>query len=167
MKIDQIAFYAASDEEAARIKSQFKLTNAEWIKDTVTARSHIIDIGWVEEQVAELQFNYTLGIELEILRYIKGPSWHHSNPLLVPEFSKGHKIWNVPSFISHVGIHLEDGESFPKMADCKLVQETLTKSHTSDYLTQPDSPGYKRTYHYKIFELSPGSYIKYIKRLHP
>jgi hypothetical protein len=53
------------------------------------------------------------------------------------------------------------------MAGCRLVQETFTTKHTSEYLTKEGSPGFGRKYHYRIFELSPGSYIKYIKRIHP
>jgi hypothetical protein len=153
MKIDQIAFYCSTDEQANQIKDQFGLRGAQWVQDTVTAMSKVPNF---EEQPnkAELQFNYDLGIELEILRYISGPSWHLSNP-----------IRHSPPFISHVGIHLEDGEDFPAMAHCKLVQETWTLSHTAPYLTTGPAAG--RRYHYRIFELSPGSYIKYIRRIHP
>lgn len=155
MKIDQIAFYAFNDEKAEQIKAQFGLTNAKWIHDTVTARSKVLDLP-EQPNKAELQFNYDLGIELEILRYVSGPSWH--NPLCL------NVDWRVP-FISHVGIHLEDGEEFPAMQHCKLVQETWTISHTAFYLNQGPAAG--RKYHYRIFEMSPGSYIKYIRRIHP
>lgn len=156
MKIDQIAFYAYTDEQAAQIKAQFGLNNAQWIKDTVHARSKVWDR---EEQsnTAELQFNYDLGVELEILRYIHGPNWHDPAKLLSNDFK-------VP-FISHVGIHLDDGEEFPAMEHCRLVQETWTISHTAKYLTTGPAAG--RKYHYRIFEMSPGSYIKYIRRIHP
>lgn len=164
MKMDQLAFYADTDVQANRIKDQLGLIDAEWIKDTVTAKSEVWPFS-TEENVAELQFNYSLGIELEILRYVKGCSWHHQNPLAV----KGgfdRKGANLP-FISHVGIHLEDNEDFPEMRYCPLVQETFTISHTSEYLTKEGSPGFGRKYHYRIFELSPGSYIKYIRRINP
>lgn len=153
MKIDQCAFYAHTNEDADRIKEQFGLLGAQWIRDTVTARSKVIGNG-ERENVAELQFNYDLGVELEILRYVDGPSWHLTNPL-----SKN------SSFISHIGIHLEDGEPFPEMRHCIMVQETFTLSHTAAYLTTGPAAG--RKYHYRIFELSPGSYVKYIKRIHP
>lgn len=157
MKIDQIAFYCSTDEQADQIKAQFGLTDAQWIKDTVTSISKVWD---VQEQsnVAELQFNYDLGIELEILRYIRGPHWADPAQLL---YSSGFKV----PFISHVGIHLEDGEEFPAMEHCKLVQETWTIKHTAKYLTEGPAAG--RKYHYRIFELSHGSYIKYIRRIHP
>lgn len=152
MKIDQVAFYARSEDEANRIKAQFGLLDAQWIRDTVTARS--IVRGSEHQNVAKLQFNYDLGIELEILRYTSGANWHELNPLAVND-----------SFISHIGIHLEDGEEFPVMEHCKLVQETFTISHTAEYLTTGPAAG--RKYHYRIFELSPGSYVKYIRRIHP
>lgn len=156
MKMDQIAFYAASDAQADQIKAQFGLTNAKWITDVVTARSKVWDL---PEQTnrAELQFNYDLGVELEILKYVYGPHWHDPAGLVGGNFK-------VP-FISHVGIHLEDGEEFPAMEHCKLVQETFTLSHTAEYLTTGPAAG--RKYHYRIFEMAGGSYIKYIKRLHP
>lgn len=153
MKIDQIAFYANDENEANRIKQQFGLLDAQWIKDTVVANSTVGTLKGTN--VAELQFNYDLGIELEILRYIGGISWHDNNP------SRG----NIGSFISHVGIHLDDGEAFPAMEHCRLVQETFTTSHTAKYLTTGPAAG--RKYHYRIFEMSPGSYIKYIRRIHP
>lgn len=159
MRLDQTAFYASTNEQAEQIKSQFGLADAEWIKDTVHARS--IVWGAECENVAELQFNYSLGgHELEILRYVSGPNWHDPKALL---YRQGFKV----PFISHVGLHLDDGEEFPAMEHCKLVQETFTISHTAKYLTAPDSPAAGRLYHYRIFELSPGSYIKYIRRIHP
>lgn len=163
MKLDQIAIYATTNEDADRIKAQFSLTYDEWIQDTVTAFSIVEDKEG--ENVAELQFNYSLGIELEIIRYVKGANWHQHNPLVVSKINRG--IWTIPPFISHVGIHLEDDEKIPEMKHCRLVQETFTLNHTSEYLTKPGSPGFGRKYHYRIFELSPGSYVKYIKRVHP
>lgn len=162
MKCDQIAFYAATQQQSDAIKAHFGLTHAEWVQDTVTARSIVNGVDGINK--AELQFNYSLGIELEILRYIEGMSWHHANPLASSAFTRG--LLKAP-FISHVGIHLDDGEPFPEMAGCRLVQETFTLEHTGKYLTDPASPGFGRKYHYRIFELSPGSYIKYIARIHP
>lgn len=155
MKIDQIAFYASTDKHAEQIKSQFGLSNAQWVKDTVAARSKVWDLP-ERQNVAELQFNYDLGIELEILRYVDGPHWMDP-AMLCHSFLR--------PFISHVGIHLDDGEEFPKMEHCKLVQETFTVSHTAPYLTTGPAAG--RKYHYRIFEMSAGSYIKYIRRIHP
>ena len=155
MVIDQIAFYASNDEQVRQIKAQFGLLEAQWINDTVHARS--IVCGVEGPNTAELQFNYDLGIELEILRYIQGKSWHDPANIVAHKFSD--------PFISHVGIHLADGEEFPAMEHCKLVQETFTISHTAKYLTQGPAAG--RKYHYRIFQMSQGSYIKYIRRIHP
>lgn len=155
MKMDQIAFLCSTDKQALFVKKLFGLENAEWIKDTVTSRSKVWDLP-EQPNTAELQFNYSLGVELEILRYIHGPNWHDPAELA--------SNFKAP-FISHVGIHLDDGEEFPAMDGCRLVQETWTVSHTSEYLTKLGSPGFGRKYHYKIFQLSLGSYIKYIKRI--
>lgn len=161
MKIDQIAFYAANDEIEKSIKANFGLQNAVWIEDRVEADSILpqFDPNTSVRSVGKLLFNYDLGIELEILRYVSGQNWHNFNP-----------NWDLPTinptggaFVSHVGIHLGDDEEFP-VVDWKLVQETFTLSHTSEYLTKEGSPGYGRKYHYRIYEMTPGSYIKYIKR---
>ena len=157
MKIDQIAFYCPTEAAGLKVKRFFNLESATWIQDKVTARSTFGNQAIPpSENIAELQFNYDLGIELEILCYISGPSWHWTNPLN-----------REPQFISHVGIHLDDEEDFPDDCGFPLVQETFTQSHTSEYLTKPESPGYMRRYHYKIYEMSPGSYIKYIRRIEP
>lgn len=149
MKMDQIAFYARNEAEAKRIKEIFGLVNAEWKKDTVTADSSVYGSA-VETNVAELEFNYDLGVELEILRYVSGPCWHD-----------GMHKYDFYTYISHIGIHLDDDEDFPAMPYARLVQETWTQSHTSPYLVDCG-----RKYHYRIFELAPGNYIKYIKRVH-
>jgi len=154
MKMDQIAYYCIDQYAAAELKESLGLEKADWITDQVTAQSKVwlanntINAG---ENVAELQFNYSLGIELEIIRYISGPHWH--------------MLYTPRCFISHVGVHLDNGEPFPIMSHAKIVQETRTISHTSEYLTQPGSPGYGRKYHYRIYEVGPHSYIKFIKRL--
>lgn len=163
MKIDQVAFLCLSREQADQIKNQLGLADKKWVLDIVTAKSVVADYDPMMN-VAELQFNYDLGIEVEILRYIKGPNWHHFNPLAGTAYNRN--IVNAP-IISHVGIHLDDGKEFPKMASSRLVQETWTESHTGEYLTDPKSPGFGRKYHYRVFELSPGSYIKFIRRVHP
>ncbi len=151
MKLDQVAYYCATKDQADHVKRMFGLTNSEWIKDKVTAMSSVYG-GPLMQNVAELQFNYALGIELEILRYIDGPSWH----------GKSVDVIKRP-IISHVGFHLEDGEEFPEMAGCELVQETFTKSHTSEYLTTGAGRG--RLYHYRIFEVGTMNYAKYIRRV--
>lgn len=151
MKCDQIAFYCDTPEQEKEFKALFGLQDAEWIKDTVIANSSVFG-GRIQQNVAQLQFNYDLGIELEILRYVNGPSWHQSRPKDTP-------------FISHIGLHLGDNEDFPKMKNCALVQETWTLQHTSPYLVTGAGAG--RRYHYRIFQVGPTDFVKYIKRIHP
>lgn len=156
MKQDQIAFYATDADDAEAFKRRLGLHDKEWVLDTVTANSTVYyaDGSIIAEQnVAELQFNYDLGTEVEILRYIKGANWHN-------EHAERHQ----PLYISHVGFHLDDDEPFPDLPN--LVQETFTISHTATYLTDPASKGYGRKYHYRIHEISPASYLKFIKRVH-
>lgn len=167
MKIDQIAFYAKSVDEVDRIKTALGLSGAKWIIDEVTAKSLFPDGHW-EVNKGVLQFNYDLGIELEILTYVEGRHWAMDSKIQYSAIfeQKGNPLWSLPMFISHVGIHLEDGEPFPaEMNGCPLVQETFTISHTSEYLTTSEGAG--RLYHYRIHEMVPGTYIKYIRRIHP
>lgn len=152
MKIDQIAYYCNSDEQADSLKQILGLKLSDWIKDTVYARSSVFS-GPIEKNVAELQFNYDLGIELEIIRYIEGPSWHMYKP-----------VYKLP-YISHVGAHLDDGEDFPAMLGARLVQETWTDHHTSEYLTTGAGKG--RKYHYRIYQLGTMNYLKFIRRINP
>lgn len=161
MKIDQIAFYAANEEIERSIKRNLGLEDAVWIEDRVEAESVIPDHSPTvrERSVGKLLFNYDLGIELEILRYVSGSHWHHFNP----NWNGQSNSPNAGAFISHVGIHLADDEEFPAV-NWKLVQETWTSSHTSEYLTKEGSPGFGRKYHYRIYEITPGTYMKYIQR---
>jgi len=166
MKLDQIAYAVYDDEEESRLKRALGLADKEWIRDYVIAESvvHFPDTGRqlkIERQTAILQFNYDLGIELEILRYT---NMHESFNILSPMawMNGGESL-----FISHQGFHLEEGEDFPTMDGFPLVQETWTKSHTSDFLNNPQSRGYGRTYHYRIHQLSPGTVVKFIKRIEP
>lgn len=153
MKLDQVAYYCSNEKAEQTVKEMFGLTKAEWLPDTVMALSSVEGGPW-EDNVAQLQFNYDLGIELELIRYTAGNHWHKrpfGNPL---------PVW---PFISHVGIHLEDHEDFPERPN--LVQETKTLCHTATYLTT--GPGVGRKYHYKIFRIDLLQYVKYIKRIHP
>jgi hypothetical protein len=155
MKIDQVAYYCTDDHAVKDLKDNLGLKKSAWVTDTVTGMSKVVlPNGTITsgENVAELQFNYSLGIELEILRYISGPHWH---ALYMPRL-----------FISHIGVHLEDGEAFPSMQHSRIVQETRTLKHTSEYLTDPSSPGFGRTYQYRIYEMGPHNYIKFIRRVH-
>src|SRR5262245_1673028 len=156
MKMDQIAYLVSSREDADMLKTRLGLDKSAWLEDIVTARSWVWSSRGTKEKqinIAQLQFNYSLGIELEILRYLSGPNWHAARNPSASRFA-----------ISHIGVHLDDMEDFPK-APGVLVQETWTQKHTSEFLTT--GPGKGRLYHYRIYEVSPGSYIKYIKRIRP
>jgi hypothetical protein len=157
MRIDQVSYYCATDRNAEKLKQDLKIADDRWIKDTVTATSRVLLNGTVKHDIniAELQFAYDLGMELEIIRYISGPHWHQTN-----------ENYNSNSpFLSHIGAHLNDDEDFPEVS-WPLVQETVTASHTSKFLTDPISIGYRRRYHYRIYRLGPGNYLKFIRRLH-
>ena len=154
MKQDQIAYYCDIQQSVDYLKEILGLADEPWIKDTVTARSSVFGRPFTTN-VAQLQFCYKHGSEIEILRYISGPHWHERTTYKVP-------------FISHVGFHLEDDEDFPDIdgkgkGTCRLVQETFTEKHTSEYLTTGEGAG--RLYHYKIYQVQAGNYIKFIKRI--
>jgi hypothetical protein len=158
MRIDQVSYYCATPKSADLLKEDIKIPDDRWIKDMVTATSRVALNGIIKHDinVAELQFAYDLGMEIEIIRYISGPHWHQDN-----------KNYNSSlPFLSHIGAHLDDGENFPDMRHWQLVQETVTASHTSKFLTDPVSAGYGRRYHYRVYQIGPGNYFKFIRRLH-
>jgi hypothetical protein len=150
-QMNQIAFYCTTPAAEREVKRQFGLLQAEWVCDTVYAHCIVYDKKC--ENVAELQFNYDLGVELEIIRYVKGDHW-------LSNYTD-----TARPFIGHIGIHVADGEPWPEIIDWKLVQQAETYAHTADHLTHGYAAG--RLYSYRIYEMSPGSYIKYIKRRHP
>jgi len=156
VKLDQTAWACIDAAAELRLKTALGLDRAEWVHDTVTTQSILNETDTVEN-VANLQFCYALGgHEIEILRYVSGRSWHDEHPLRGQDY-----------YQSHTGFHLDDGEDFPVMKGFPLVQESFTLSHTSDFLTNPQSRGYRRRYQYRIHELAPGTYVKFIKRIEP
>lgn len=159
MKIDQIAFYAHNSEQARAIKKHLGLLHRVWVVDEVVGAVSLGGISGPNTLGAQsslsgalLEFNYDLGIEVEILTYKDASNWH---ALYTPEYEQG------KTFMSHIGIHLGDGEDFREV-DAPLVQEMITKSHTNEYLIKKG-----RTYHYKIYDTRNllGCYTKYIKRI--
>jgi hypothetical protein len=166
MKMDQIAFYCADKASEDRCKLALGLSDATWIEDQVTAKSIVVKGSGkqLEEatNTAILKFNYDLGIEVEILRYVSGPHWHQSNSIFL-ESDAGEY------FQSHIGFHLGDNEDFPDAPQhLQLVQMTKTIAHTNAFLTDPTSRGFGRKYEYKIYATpTPGLYFKYIKRINP
>lgn len=161
MRIDQFAFYVGeinAEKNTALLKKRLGLENAEWIEDIVESEASVYSpYSYLDEEpfkcrnVAKLQFCYALETEIEILRYLEGHHWHNFNPYR----SNSHR-----GIHSHYGIHLALGEDFPQVFDMQLVQECKTIKHSNPYLIAK-----KRTYEYRIYKLSPGTYIKYIKRI--
>jgi hypothetical protein len=158
MKCDQVAYYCIDENAEAQVKRFLGLEKAEWIQDKVTANSIVRGFSFMSQSVGLLQFNYDLGIEIEILRYESGRHWHSSNP----DYLYASMVISAPfPFISHIGYHVEE---FPNALGADLVQETWTESHTSEYLTTGAGKG--RKYHYRIYQLG-ATYQKFIKRINP
>lgn len=157
MKCDQIAWYAHNEDQVRKIKEQFGLEKEVWVEDFVTGDVAIFNQGekvMVGESKAHLRFNYSLGIELEILTYIEGPHWHQNDL----RFRAG------APFLSHIGIHVDSDQSVLKTigGDFFIVQLMETKEHTNPYLLEK-----KRHYKYVIQDTTPllGNYTKYIWRI--
>lgn len=144
MVMNQIAFYCSTAGAEQQVKAIFGLQHAEWVRDTVYA--DVVVRGRRGRNIAELQFNYDLGCELEIIRYVDGPHW------------MTHIMSSAP-FLAHIGIHLEDGTDWPKIADWQLVQEADTYKHTAPHLIAA-----KKQYSYRIYEVNSHTFVKYIKR---
>ena len=148
--MNQIAFYCSTMSAEREVKAQFGLSTANWVRDTVYA--HCVVRGRKCDNIAELQFNYDLGCELEIIRYIEGLHWMSEIVVSRP-------------FLAHVGIHLPDGADWPVTPDWSLVQEAETYRHTAEHLNTGYAAG--RLYSYRIYEVSEHTFVKYIKRRHP
>lgn len=165
-KCDQIAFYAHNEAQANAIKAMLGLLSAEWVTDRVMGDVTIwpsstnpskraIPLHSQAQSVGLLQFNYDLGIEIEILTYLHGPNWHC-------EFSQDY-AGGAP-FLSHIGFHLPDEGEMPYQlgGEAPLVQEMFTRSHTNDYVVMRG-----RKYHYRIFDTraTNGVFTKLIRRI--
>jgi hypothetical protein len=146
-KLDQIAFFAKTDEDELEIKRRFGLEDADWIEDHVLARGVVL--GKQAENQAKLLFNYDLGIELEILRYTAGPAYTD--------------VFIEPGMLCHIGFHYS-GEGDVPTFDVPIVQQVETVSHTNEYLR-----GIGRHYRYTIYDtwIEHGAYMKVIERIEP
>lgn len=157
MKIDQIAWYAHNEQQVEEIKRRFGLLDKVWIEDeargNVRVRHDLSSPFFSGVATGKLRFNYDLGIELEILTYIDGPHWHAYRE----EYLAG------ASFLSHIGVHMEEGEVTPDHND-NIVQVMNTFSHTNPYLIEK-----ARVYDYVIRDTRAtlGAYTKYIWRREP
>jgi hypothetical protein len=145
MMINQVSLYAWSEVHAQGIKKTLGLTDAGWIKDEVTAHNWLAsDRGWHESQ-ASVHVTGHLGIQLEIVRYTSGGHWHKDNP----------NYHNAFTFLSHFGVLLDKGEDWPPHSSgMRLVQETKVIKRKA----------FTDIEHFRIYEISPASYIKYTKR---
>lgn len=148
-KIEQVAFACADPSAIINIAQSFGLKN--WSHDTVVAKGHVF--GLPATNKAELHFNYELGIELELIKYLEGFNWHRRRH---PQYI----------FLSHMGFHVDEA----KMQKCKsqlaaaaveIAQEVITQSHTNPVIAG------KRTYHYVVFDTQHliGFDLKLIERI--
>ena len=149
MHMNQIAFYCATDEAERQVKDSFGLHDKDWIKDTVY--SDVLVWGMKGKNVAELQFNYDMGCEFEIIRYVEGPHWMQ------------HIVTPKP-FLAHIGIHLPDHLTTWPAVDpsWQLAQQAETYKHTAPHLNTGYAAG--RLYSYRIYEVSQHSFVKFIRR---
>jgi hypothetical protein len=140
MKIDQIAI--ATDDP---INSMIKLSIAlglnpgSWVQDTVEATANVFGVAGTN--TAQLNFNYDLNFELEVLRYEKGDNWHQRR------IEQG----AVFPFLSHLGAHCTEDECQEHILRMErigvgIAQEVWTKSHTNPVIAG------KRLYHYVVFD---------------
>jgi hypothetical protein len=162
MKLDQIAIYVHSPEQAIEAAASYGLTMGDFgVQDVVTGdvrlgarvNAEAIDKGLTDKSTGFLRFNYDLGIELELLTYLDGPHWHQDDP----------RYKAREPFQSHVGFHMEPGEKVPSaLAGCPIAQSMLTRTHTNTYLLEQG-----RTYEYLILDTRPitGFYSKFIWRI--
>lgn len=158
LQLDQIAFFVKDDEGEQAVKEQWGLQGAEWIEDTVVAEGLVrgSDGLAIGTNKAKLLFNYDLGIELEILRYIEGPNYCD-----VLGLQNGQ--------MCHVGMHTEKGAPlmdegilagmFPKS---EVIQTVRTQKHTNQFLLDTG-----RKYRYTIFDSHPllNCCLKVIERI--
>jgi hypothetical protein len=155
MKLDQIAYYAHNENQSQDIKKAMGLEHGEWVLDRAAGEVLNPQVSPVwEASVGDLQFNYDLGVEFEILTYLEGPHWHED---------KLECLHGEP-FLSHLGFHMDAGEAVPAHVLEKgiLVQEMNTHSHSNEYVNSRN-----RTYHYEIYQMPSGPDLKYIWRIEP
>lgn len=153
LKLDQIAFVARTDTEELLIKRMLRLDRADWVEDEVVANGYVKGKGSDLTNTAKLLFNYDLGIEIEILRYLEGENYVETG--------------GVPSCnVAHLGFHLEKGKSltdFGRMVfPAAMMQEVKTHAHTNEFLLKTG-----RRYRYTIYDTKPlfGVYLKVIERI--
>jgi hypothetical protein len=152
MILDQVAYYAHNDEQAAAIAAELGLPSlADWVEDTAIGHAVVRGIE-VPRLVGKLRFSYARGMEIEILTYLEeGHHWHVGKEAFE----------NGKPFLSHIGYHLNTdlGEQMPDEFAGQLVQELWTDEHSNKAIPRD------RRYHYRIFESMTGVDQKIIARL--
>lgn len=143
-KIDQLAYIAFNDEDEAAIKKALGLERAEWVEDECIASGVVRGVIGVNK--AKLLFNYDMGVEVEILRYIEGPNYASELPA---------------GSMCHVGIHASGVSPAPSF-DAPIIQQVKTRSHTNEFLLKTG-----RRYQYTIYDTfdALGVYMKVIERI--
>lgn len=158
LRLDQIAFYVWDDEGEQKVKDMFGLQDAEWVEDHVVAEGRVMNGRELVQgqNTAKLLFNYDLGIELEILRYVDGDNYCNHLGLANGQ-------------ICHVGMHTDKGaplydedeleNMFPY---AKVIQQVHTLTHTNEYVNSQN-----RKYRYTIYDSHPllGCCLKVIERI--
>jgi hypothetical protein len=138
-KIEQIAI--ASDKPQYLIAMLGSVMGLkDWSIDIVTSKASVFG-GPETTNVAELNFNYDLGFELEVLHYKQGDNWHQARLM---------EDCGYP-FLSHLGFHCseEDAQATKDKlatAGINMAQEVWTLEHTNPVIAG------KRTYHYMVFD---------------
>jgi len=136
MRIEQIAIAAKNPEKVIEHLAAIGLTD--WCHDEVVATGEVFGVKGTN--TAELHFNYQLGFELEILKYVDGPNWHTQR-----------NFADQNTFASHMGLHvtaeqMELVKAKMEKARIRIAQEVYTDSHTNKFIDG------KRKYHYVVFD---------------
>lgn len=147
LKIDQIAYASYSEANTMAIKAHLGLEDALWVEDEVIADGYVN--GKFGTNRAILLFNYDLGIETEILRYVEGPNYLEAQGIR-------------PESVCHLGMHYTGEGAIPKF-DASVIQRVETQSHTNPFLLKEG-----RKYRYTIYNTryQYGVNYKVIERLH-
>lgn len=153
-KVEQVALYTPDIKKAITLHKAVLGLN-QWTNDVVTAQGTCFGKAIDGGSVGNLAFNYDLGIEFELLNYVKGINWHSERGRNLDE-----------TFLSHMGWHVDDIESEKKYLydnfGIEVAQELFTQNHTNEFLKEN-----KRTYHYCVFDTleALGWDLKLIKRI--
>lgn len=147
IKIDQLAFCSRSDDDDKLIKEFLQLADEPWIEDTVTAKGTVGAFDDVTN-IAKLQFNYSLELEVEILRYLNGPNYLD--------------LAAVPGGrMCHIGSHFVGSGDVPRV-HAPIIQQLVTQTHSNPFQAE-----HNRHYRYTIYNTYSrlGLFFKVIERL--